>query len=171
MRVRAVGISLLLALGVGAAGAQSAIDRAAWLAGCWEARAPNRVIVEMWMPPMGGLMVGASRTVVGAAAREFEHLRLRARGDTLVYTALPSGQAETDFRATRASADSLVFENQAHDFPQRIIYRRRGADSVVARVEGPGPNQTTRGFNVAMRRVDCTHLAPGPVIPPTPPTP
>jgi len=45
------------------------------------------------MPPAGGLMVGGSRTVVAQAAREFEHLRIAARGDTLVYTAIPSGQS------------------------------------------------------------------------------
>jgi len=168
MRCRSAGIALLLALGVVRADAQAPIDRAAWLAGCWEARATNRVIVEMWMPPMGDLMIGGSRTVVGAATREFEHIRIRARGDTLVYTAVPSGQAETDFRSTHASTDSLVFENPAHDFPQRIVYRRAGADSVVARVEGPGRNNTTRGFSIAMRRVDCTLRAPGPTIPPTP---
>src|SRR5688572_20343661 len=86
----------------------SAIDRAAWLAGCWELRAANRVTMEMWMPPAGGVMLGASRTTVGAVAREFEHLRLSARGDTLVYTAIPSGQRETDFKASTASNQLLV---------------------------------------------------------------
>ena len=107
------------------------------------------------MPPNGGLMMGAGRTVVNGATRSSEHLRLRARGDTLVYTAIPSGQRETDFTATHASGDSLVFENLAHDFPQRILYRRLGADSVVARAEGPGANGAVRGFNIPMRRVEC----------------
>jgi hypothetical protein len=120
----------------------------------------------MWMPPAGDLMLGASRTVINGAVREFEHLRLRAAGDTLVYTALPSGQRETDFRSTRVTADTIVFENPAHDFPQRIIYSRRGADSIVARVEGPGPNNTTRGFSVPMRRVDCTQPIAAPIATP-----
>ena len=101
-------------------------------------------------------MLGSSRTVVGGATRGFEHLRLLARGDTLVYTAIPSGQTETDFRSTIVSADSLVFENRAHDFPQRISYRRIGADSLAARVEAPGPNNTMRGFAIPMGRVECT---------------
>src|SRR5688500_18858184 len=98
--------------------------------------------MEMWMPPAGGVMLGASRTTVGGAAREFEHLRISTRGDTLVYTALPSGQRETEFRATAATDQMLVFENRAHDFPQVIRYRRVSADSIVARIEGPGPNNT-----------------------------
>jgi hypothetical protein len=29
----------------------------------------------------------------------------------------------------------VVFENEAHDFPQRVIYRREG-DRLLARIEG-----------------------------------
>jgi hypothetical protein len=134
----------------------SSIDRAGWLAGCWEARTSNRVVVEMWMPPAGGLMLGASRTTVGGATREYEQLRLHAAGDTLVYTALPSGQSEATFRSTSVSSTTFVVENPAHDFPKKISYRREGADSLIARVEGPGPNNTTRGFDVKMRRASCT---------------
>jgi hypothetical protein len=141
-----------------------AIDRAGWLAGCWELRGPNRITTEMWMPPAGGMMLGASRTVIGGAVREFEQLRISVRGDTLVYTALPSGQRETDFKATTASAQSLIFENRAHDFPQVVMYRRVTADSIVARVEGPGPNNTTRGIDFPYRRASCT-------TPPAPPPP
>jgi hypothetical protein len=145
----------------------SAIDRAAWLAGCWELRAPGRVTTEMWMAPAGGAMFGASRTVAGNAVRESEYLRIAARGDTLIYTAIPSGQTETHFRTTSTSSSPIVFENLAHDFPQRIIYRRVGADSLVARIEGPGPNNTTRGLDFPMRRVNCT--TPPPPLPPAPP--
>jgi hypothetical protein len=112
--------------------------------------------MEMWMPPAGGTMMGASRTTMGAATREYEQLRLHTAGDTLVYTALPSGQRQADFRSTSISPDALVFENPEHDFPRKITYRRVGADSLVARVEGPGPNNTTRGFDVKMRRASCT---------------
>jgi hypothetical protein len=148
-------------------GQANAIDRAGWLAGCWEQRAPNRLTMEMWMPPSGGMMLGASRTTVGGMTREYEQLRLHAAGDTLVYTALPSGQREAAFRSTSVSATTLVFENPAHDFPAKITYRRVGEDTVVARVEGPGPSNTTRGFDIRMRRASCTEP---PAPPPAPDT-
>jgi TolB protein len=116
----------------------------------------------MWMPPAGDLMLGASRTVVAGTAREFEHLRIRVDAGKLVYIALPSGQRETSFPSTHASDTALVFENPAHDFPQRILYRKRGSDSLLARVEGPGPNNTVRGVDYPMRRADCTSIAPPP---------
>jgi hypothetical protein len=127
-----------------------------WLAGCWELRSQGRLTVEMWMPPAGNMMIGGSRTVVNGAVREFEHLRITSDGGKLTYIALPSGQNETSFPAREVSDSSLVFENLTHDFPQRIIYRRRGADSIIARIEGPGPNNSTRGFDFPMRRASCT---------------
>ena len=145
---------------LGAQQQQSPIDRAAWMAGCWEMRAPGRSTMEMWMPPAGGTMMGASRTAIGGTTREFEQLRLHTAGDTLIYTALPSGQRQADFRSTSISATSIVFENPAHDFPKKISYRRVGEDSLIARVEGPGPNNTTRGFDVRMRRASCTEVPP-----------
>lgn len=101
-------------------------------------------------------MVGGARTVVGGVARSFEHLRIRADGTRLVYVAIPSGQRETAFPSTHLSDTLVVFENPEHDFPQRIAYRRAGADSVVARVEGPAPGGGTRGFNVPMARTGCS---------------
>ncbi len=148
---------LLLLLPIAPLAAQSsAIDRAAWLSGCWEMRTPTRLTIEMWMAPAGGMMLGASRTTIGDRVREFEQLQLVAHGDTLVYTATPSGQARSSFRSVvPVASDELVVENPAHDFPQRIRYRRIGADSMVARVEGREQGGAMRGFDLPMRRVPC----------------
>jgi hypothetical protein len=143
-----------------AAGAQAtAVSRVGWLAGCWELRAPNRVTLEMWMPPLGDLMLGASRTTVGATTSEFEQLRVKAEGDRIVYIASPSGQAVTSFPSITISDTLVVFENLAHDFPQRIAYQRRGADSIVAWIEGPGQNGPRR-IQFPMRRSNCLTVAP-----------
>ena len=50
----------------------------AWLAGCWQQRTGNRESLEIWMTPAGGLMLGASRTLVNGAVREFEPLRIES---------------------------------------------------------------------------------------------
>ena len=127
------------------------MDKLRWLGGCWELRRGPRVTLEMWMPPDGGMMLGASRTAVSGALREWEQLRLTLRGDTLIYTALPSGQNETEFKSTAVSDSGFTVENLSHDFPQRIIYRKRGGDSLVSRIEGRG-----RGIDFPMKRVACT---------------
>lgn len=125
-----------------------------WLAGCWELRGGNRAVLEMWMPPEGGVMLGVSRTLVGGTMHDSERLRLAVRDSRVVYTALPAGQAETDFTATTVSDRGFRVENPTHDFPQRIIYTRRGADSLIARIEGNTPGGP-RGIDYPMRRVRC----------------
>lgn len=136
--------------------AQSAIDKAAWLTGCWEAKNDRRTIIEMWMAPAGGLMLGGSRTVLAnGTVREFEHSRMRAVGDTIIYTALPSGQNTTDFKGVPGDG-VLTIENPKHDFPTRITYRKIGSDSANARVEGPGQGGAMRGFDVPMKKVACS---------------
>jgi hypothetical protein len=144
---------------VAAAAQESPLTRAGWLAGCWELRTPNRVTREMWMAPLGDLMLGASRTTAGARTREFEQLRLQVDGDRLVYTSLPSGQREASFASITLTDTLLVFENLAHDFPQRIGYQRRGTDSLLAYIEGPGPNGIRR-VPFPMRRADCLTAPP-----------
>ena len=49
----------------------------------------------------------------------------------------------------------MIFSNPAHDFPQWIIYRLRGSDSLVARIEGTRNGQL-RGIDFPMRRTGCT---------------
>lgn len=165
-RVSILAASTLAALASATAAQERLARQAGWLAGCWEARGGARVTLEMWMPSAGGLMIGGSRTTVEGSARQFEHLRLHASEGKLVYTAIPSGQQQTAFTSTAVSDTLLVFENLHHDFPQRIMYRRRGADSVVARAEGPRSDGTTRGFDLPMQRVACGPAAGRPTAPP-----
>ena len=99
-------------------------------------------------------MLGASRTVAGPTVSEWEQLRLTARDSRVIYTASPSGQQQTDFAAVAVSDSGFTVENPTHDFPQRIIYARHGADSLVARIEGKTP-QGLRGADFPMRRVRC----------------
>ena len=132
----------------------SPVERARWLAGCWELQRGSRTGFEMWMPPAGGIMMGASRTVSGGKVVEWERLQLSEQEGKLVYTSLPSGQTEASFTSTVLTDSSFTVENLQHDFPQRISYRRHGADSLIARIEGP-QGSSTRGIDFPMRRISC----------------
>jgi len=88
-------------------------------------------------------MIGVSRTVSNGKTTEYEFLLIREGANGLEYVAKPSGQAEATFTAARASASEVVFENPAHDFPQRIIYRKEG-DALKAAIEGSMNGQTRR---------------------------
>lgn len=130
------------------------LARLAWLSGCWERRAGARVVEEQWMRPRGPAMLGMSRTTRGDTLVEWEQVRIVVEGDTIFYHAQPSGQPAARFRLTGISAGSLTFENPAHDFPQRILYRAIGRDSLVARIEGTA-NGRSRGVDFPYVRVAC----------------
>lgn len=115
-----------------------------WLAGCWESSRANRHIVEQWMPPEGGTLMGMSRTVANGKTTEYEFLLIREGGQGLEYVAKPSGQAEATFTSVRVSANEAAFENPAHDFPTRIIYQRQPDGGLTAVIEGTMNGQARR---------------------------
>ena len=137
------------------AGAPTArVTQLAWLSGCWEQAAGSRLVEEQWTRPRGGRMLGAGRTVRGDTLVEYEQTRIFERGGRLVYGANPSGQAPAEFESIELSDSSVTFENPTHDFPQRVIYRRHGADSLIGRVEGRRGG-SLRGVDFPYARVAC----------------
>jgi hypothetical protein len=66
----------------------------------------------------------------------FEFLRIEERPDGLYYVAQPRGNPPTDFKLTRWAADEAVFENQPHDNPKLIRYRREADGSLMAETAG-----------------------------------
>jgi hypothetical protein len=136
---------------------RDAVQRLSWFAGCWRRQIAGgaSVLDEQWMVPRGGVALGMSRTVRNdTIVVEFEQLRLFQRAGRAVYRAEPSGQVPAEFEAQSTSDTLVVFENAAHDFPQRIIYRKRGADSLIARIEGTMRGQA-RAADFSYARVRC----------------
>ena len=132
-----VGVLILSLATVASVVAQPAggIRRLAWLQGCWEAASAAGSVEEQWMAPRGGSMLGMSRSVRRDALKEYELLVIRERGSSLVYVAHPSGQPSAEFVSSSVTEHGVVFENPAHDFPQRIGYERDGS-SLQAWIEG-----------------------------------
>ena len=108
------------------------------------------------MAPAAGLMLGSGRTrnVADGALVEFEQVRIEARGDTLVFVARPARQPEASFTAIALGDSMVVFENLAHDYPQRVGYRLVHADSIAAFVDGTDEGRPRR-VEFPYRRVPC----------------
>jgi len=105
--------------------APGGIGDVAWLAGAWvgmRGTGGATSIEERWSPPLGGAMLGVSRTVSRDKMRAFEFLRIVERDGGLVYVAQPNGAAPTEFVLTELAEKRAVFENPRHDSPQRIVY-------------------------------------------------
>lgn len=136
---------------------KASTDGLGWMAGCWELNARNgaMVVTEQWMKPAGGTLIGMSRTVSGGKTVAWEFIRIVTDADGISYVAKPhQNKDETVFKIAKWSPTELIFENPAHDFPQRIIYRNNGADSLFARIEG-NRNGKSSGMDIPMKRVKC----------------
>ena len=157
---RSILTGILIFLFCGIAGAQemapARLDDLGWMAGCWERsnEAKKLVASEQWMRPAGGVMLGMGRTIADGRATDWEFMRIEQRGDHLVFIARPrANKEETEFKLIGSKPGESVFENPAHDFPQRVIYRFSG-DKLTGRIEGKLNGKET-GIDFAFKRAPC----------------
>lgn len=128
---------ILAALLAGAmlAVAASDVDSLSWMAGSWTADKDGATVRETWLPPLGGAMAGAGQTNRPGRRPFVEHMKITAEPAGVTFTAILPGQPPTPFVLKPGPDGEAVFENPAHDYPQRVIYRRCGED-LCAAVEG-----------------------------------
>jgi Domain of unknown function (DUF6265) len=126
-----------------------------FMTGCWRGPAgPGAILEEYYTAPAENLMLGVSRYVRDGKVTDYEFTSIEQRDGDLVITPRPKGQSPASFRLRRLSDKEAVWENPEHDFPQVISYRRPAPDSLVARIEGRGP-QGTRAMEWRMARAEC----------------
>lgn len=132
-----LGISLCLALVTPAAADSLGVTRLGWLTGTWAGQSGRLTMEETWSSPEGGGMVGMHRDLRGGRMVSYEFFRIvpDSSGRT-AYITSPNGAPPTTFFAIELTDTRVVFENKAHDFPQRILYWRSHKDSLHARIEG-----------------------------------
>lgn len=132
----AMAMAILSAVPVHAVGTSAeALD---WIAGRWCTAQGDAAVDEYWLPPVAGETQGLSRTVRDGRVVAFEFMRIEMRDGVQTFLAQPQGRAETAFARTAGGFHWVRFENPAHDFPDRIEYRRDG-DALRAVIEGPEP--------------------------------
>jgi hypothetical protein len=123
---------------------KSTIDSLAWLAGSWVGTVGGIDMEEHWTAAKGNSMIGLHRDVGKGRTLGFEFLRIEQQGEQIVYLSMPNGRSPaTPFPVKEVSSTRVVFENPAHDFPQRIIYWKDGND-LRARIEGTMNGQIRR---------------------------
>lgn len=109
-----------------------------WLAGKWRSTSPDDSVVdEVWMQPSGTAMLGMNRTVRSDGRTSFEFMRIAADNGRISFFASPSGREATPFKLLYFDRPNqrVVFVNEDHDFPNRVIYDRRG-EELTGRIEG-----------------------------------
>ena len=112
-----------------------AIERLAWLAGTWTENRDGNITQETWLGPRGPLMVAANLATF-AGRSSFEFLRIVEGVEGLALLASPGGRPPVTFRLKELGERRVVFENLAHDFPQRVLYAIEPDGALRARIEG-----------------------------------
>lgn len=143
---------LSLALFIGACGATAQAPPSPtpdWISGYWLSCEGGEV-AESWIGAGAGVLLGTNLTQGEQGG--FEFLRIAENGHGgYSYFSMPNGRAPaTEFTMVTIEANRAVFENLAHDFPQRIIYERNG-DELHARIEDAG---ATQGMDWRFRRTE-----------------
>ena len=144
------------AIGCGVSATRAAtVDELAWLKGCWRSAGEGRQTEEHWLAPAGGTMLGISQTTAAGTTVEFEFMRIAQENNgDIFFIAMPSGQKEARFRLVKSGAREAVFENPMHDFPQRVIYRLEGDDSLLGRIEGISKGKE-KAVDFPLKRISC----------------
>lgn len=147
--------STLVVLGAGLALGSSAVTAAParfdWLAAHWCGGTEERGLEEVWLPEAGGALLGMSRTLSQGGMASFEYMRLVPAGKAAGLHVQPNGVAPTTFVIADHGENWVVFENPQHDFPNRIEYRRDGAE-LKASISGPGEDGKTLRIPFDYRR-------------------
>jgi hypothetical protein len=113
------------------------IESLSWLGGQWvEQRGAGNATREQWSGPFGGTMLGFGITTSRNGTTSYEFFSIASTPNGLSYFARQGNAAPTEFHAIEITASRVVFENKTHDYPQRIIYQRRGKSSLDAHIEG-----------------------------------
>lgn len=124
-----------------AAALPTSVSALSWMAGAWGGTVGGMEMEEHWTTAKGGTLIGMHRDIAKGRTVSFEFLRVEEQNGALVYLSSPKGAPVTPFRLVEAGPMRAVFANPQHDFPQRIIYWKDGAD-LRARIEGPQGGKT-----------------------------
>jgi hypothetical protein len=133
----------------------SRVSDLGFMAGCWRGvTGSGTTIEEFYTGPASNVIIGTTRYVREGRVVDFEFTRIDQTDSGAVITPHPKGVRSVSFAPRLVESNRAVWENPTHDFPQRILYTRVGADTLVARIEGRTPSGD-RALEWRMTKADC----------------
>jgi len=133
-----LSLLVFLLLGIFSSFAQTQKTSFNWLTGVWKINIGSGYIVESWQQVNDDLFKGKSVMVKGKDSTLQESLEISKKDTTWYYTSTVTGQNNNQpvsFKIIFQRIGEFICENPAHDFPQRIAYRRI-KNQLFASIEG-----------------------------------
>lgn len=115
------------------------LNKLNWLLNQWSSTTNDGVIYEVWTKASESTFAGRSFMLSGTDTVFSETIQIVNVDSGLFYIPTVKGQNKNEpvsFKLITSNDSSFVFENLAHDFPQRIIYTQRPDNILYARIEG-----------------------------------
>ncbi len=112
------------------------IEKLSWMTGVWTQKKDGDTVQESWLGPSGKMMAAVNLTTSARRGTSFEFLRIVETPTGLAYLASPGGKSPVEFKLKALGEKKVVFENPAHDFPQRVMYWIEPDGAMKARIEG-----------------------------------
>ncbi len=111
-----------------------------WLIGQWENKTPEGYLTEPWAKANDSTFLGQTYFIINEKDTvHAENIVLTQLKDELIYRPTIKGQnndGPIDFLLTSDTENNFVFENQKHDYPQKITYKKVNNKSLVAIISG-----------------------------------
>ena len=108
-----------------------------WFLGKWQINESNNF--EEWEKVNDFLYRGKGYQVRKNDTLITETINIVQKGKEVFYIPAVTDQNEgkpVEFKLVSKKSEKFIFENENHDFPQRIIYVKAGKDQIDARIEG-----------------------------------
>ena len=115
------------------------INEMKWLAGTWQNVSVEQRVFEKWTEVDATTLHGESGYIKGTDTVISETISLEQRGSDIYYIPTVKDQNEgkpVTFKLVSVAGNNFVFENQGHDYPQKITYTRKTPLILLAKISG-----------------------------------
>ena len=115
------------------------LEKLNWLVGNWEQSLPDGTLKENWTKQNDSTFSGNNYFINAKDTVHFESIKLTQTAEELTYSATVIGQNNDEpigFKLISDSNNTYTFENSAHDYPQKITYKKVNDTNLVATISG-----------------------------------
>jgi hypothetical protein len=124
------------------------LNKMKWLVGNWEQKLPDGTITESWSKENDSTYAGKSYFIKEKDTIHLESIVLTQKNDEVLYIPTVSGQNNNEpvtfTLVNEAENNTFSFENPAHDYPQKIVYKKINDTNLLATISGKQQGKDTK---------------------------